>query len=156
MPAEARTTGVQLTRLGLAHARVQVASNIHDLDIRSHGPHLGDATQTRRPHASAAWQGVKRVACAAHDRVTRIHSLGHGRDHQPARQLRGHVLHGMHAQIDRTCQKLHLELFREQALPAHLRKWNVQNTIAGGLDHFDLGRKPSGGLDEAFHILGLP
>ena len=56
---------VDLAVLGLAHAGVEVAAHVDDLDVGAKRAHLRDAAKRARAHPRALRQRVERVAGAA-------------------------------------------------------------------------------------------
>ena len=93
---------VHLARVQLAQPRVDVAPQLHDLEVRPHGEQLRAAAQRRGPHPRA-------LAAARRATLGRRTSASHGHrapprrraaSSQPVGQLARHVLRRVHRQVD--------------------------------------------------------
>jgi hypothetical protein len=116
-------------------ACVDVAAKPTHIEVRSQGEQRRAATKARRAHHCALGELVERAGPA--DRVARVGALGHGQDHETARQLRGHVLGRVHGQIDLTGKQRLLDLLDEAGLVRELRG-GASACIAGGRDRHEL------------------
>ena len=120
----------------LAQARVDVAADVFDLQIgtaaRSCAARRNEPVPTRAP-VREILQGP------ANQGIARIFALRNRGQRQAGRQIGRHVFQAVNGEIDRAREQRLFDFLGEKALRSDLRKCNVGDLVAGGLDDFDAG-----------------
>ena len=142
--AEALQAGIgEQRRIGLsfgelAEAGIHLATEDDDVEVRPKAADERLAAQRGRADGRALRQVEKALCRAADEGVADILARQEGREVQALRQLRRHVLGGVHGKVQRAGGKLRLDLLGEQALAADQRQRAVGDAVAGGREHDDL------------------
>ena len=144
--AGARQQGrVDLARLELAQAGVEIAAQGRHAQVRAARQQLGAPAQRDRADHRSVRQPVDPAGTRARDQhVARIGPRQHRADRKARRQPGRQVLHRMHREIDPAVEQRRLELLAEQPLAAELGERPVDHEIAGRADHHDLERARRG------------
>ena len=137
----ARKVAARDAALELAHPGLQVAAKLDDDEIGSPQLELGAPPQARCPDGGPDGQLGQRAAVQRDEGVAGILARQVAVDQQPLGLKDGHVLHGMHGDVDRARQQVLLDLAGEEALAADLAQGTVLNGVSGGLDDNDLGKR---------------
>jgi len=138
-----------------ADARVDVATEIVHVQVRTHRFHLRGTAQAGGAHAGARGQGLEPLARVREQRVARIGPLQVGAERQAAGQRGGHVLEAVHGQVDLAGQHRLFDLLQEGALAADAFQAPIEHLVAGGGDLLELDLVAAGD-EEVLHVLGLP
>ena len=104
----------------LAQARANVTAQILDDQIGTKRPQLRLASQARRAHASAMWQGIEIGVTVGNKGIARVFAFEEGRQFQSIRLLRGDVLHRMHRDIGAAFEHRLFQFLHEQSLATRL------------------------------------
>ena len=127
--------GIVAAFIQFAQARVDVAANVFDLQIGTPRSKLRGAAQANRcPRERLARRSSKARPIRASRGSSRS---GNGGQREAGRQIGGHIFEAVHGQIDRAGEQRLLNFLGEQAFRSHLRKRDVGDLVAGGLDNFD-------------------
>ena len=121
---------VEVLALKLLQARVDIAAQVRNIEVRPCVQELRLAAQARGADLCALRQILERLVHRAHHSVPRIKSLRDGRDHEALRHLCRHVLEAVHRDVDAALEHLLLELFREEPLAADLGERRVEDLVA--------------------------
>ena len=91
---------IELARGDLTQARVDVAPDVHDLEVGPTSLELRNASRRTRPDAGSGRQRVHREGVARAQRITSIRALGNRRDRQARMRRRRQILEGVHHDVD--------------------------------------------------------
>ena len=148
---------VDLAVLGLAHAGVEVAAHVDDLEVGAQRAHLAAAAKRARAQLAAL-----RAATRGRSRRRR-RSRRAGRPARASRAITspsgssvGTSFIECTARSTVPGDELDLDLLGEQALAAHLGQRHVEDLVAGGLDDLELDRQPGDLLQQPLDVLRLP
>ena len=119
--------------LELADARLHVAAEVHALQLGELVQELRLAAQRRGANQRAVGELGQVVVLDGDERVTHVLAGEHAGQEGALGKVRGHVLHGVHGEVDATVQQRDVQLAREQTFAADVRQGLVQNLVAGGL-----------------------
>ena len=92
---------------------------------------------------------------AMRELVARVRALHDSRQFELVGQLRRHILHAVHGQIDMPGRQSLLDLLGEHTLGSHLGQGHVGDLVAGSLDDFDFHSVPLLAKQRG-HMVGLP
>ncbi len=136
---------VEVPRVQLPEARVDVAPHWREASARDHhrelrdAPHAAGADRRRRTQRRA--RGLERRGrrrTREHERVARVLAWQDPGDGQRLRRDRRHVLRAVHREIDAILEQRLLDFLNEEPLVARLGERRVLQPIAGGLDDDEL------------------
>ena len=152
---------VQLARIEAPQARIHIAAQRFDAQVRPRGQYLRLTSETRGTEARTARQFLKagnetqrRIAVVVfpaqwdfrrgggHQRIAGVGARQHGGNHQPVGELAGHILHGMHGEIRESVLEGRLQFFDEQALAADRSEAPILDAVAFGGHRHEL--RPQG------------
>ena len=119
--------------LELADARLHVAAEVHALQLGELAQELRLAAERRGADERAVGELGQVVVLDGDERVAHVLAGEHAGQDGALGQVRGHVLHGVHRDVDATVEQRDVQLAREQPFPADVRQGLVQNLVAGGL-----------------------
>ena len=150
--------GVELPALEPSQARVDVAAQGLDRQVRPRRQELRLTAQTRGAESCAGGQlGDAGGVGAAEQSVPGVGALEQRRDGEAARQLRRDVFHRMHRDVRTPLIERDLELLDEQALAADRREAPVLDAVALRGHGLELHREPLvRPPEQRGHVLGLP
>ena len=152
---------VVFSRIELAQARVDVAADRRERGAGEGRRQLRDAPDAARADARRAAQGGERRRDVAprrrrqHEGVAGIFPRQRGRDRQPVRKHRGHVLGAVHRHVDGVVEQRVFDLLDEQPLGADFRYRRRLQPVAGCLDDDQLDVH-AGGFEPRRHRPRLP
>jgi len=128
----------------LGHAIVQlfetglhVATKFNHLKVRAAQLKLCFAPQTGRPHHRPPCQIIQSTGTRRDKGITHVFARQIGVQHQTLRLQHWHVFHGMHGDVDFTCQHVLFDLAGEQTFAADFFQRAVDDLVTGGLDDHD-------------------
>lgn len=122
--------GIEVLALELLEPRVDIATQVRNLEVRPRMQQLCLAAQARRADLRALRQIFKRFVLRAHDGVARVKALCDGGNDESFRHLRRHVLEAVHRDVDAAGEHILLELLREEPLAADLGERRVEDLVA--------------------------
>ena len=129
---------VRLPGIKTAQSRVDVAVQRDHVEVGSQRTQKAGAARAVRTHLRAHSEVVERTHYVARDqRVSRIRSLGIGRDHELRIVLEREVFGAVHGEVDLTGDERALEGRHEDALPDR-RVRRPQVTVGNDCLHLDL------------------
>jgi hypothetical protein len=119
--------------LELADARLHVPAEVHALQSGELVQELRLAAQRRGADERAVGELGQVVVLDGDERVAHVLAREHAGQDGALGKVRGHVLHGVHGDVDATVEERDVQLAREQTLTADVRQRLVENLVAGGL-----------------------
>ncbi len=147
--------GVVLPLVELAQARVQIAAQRHDLQIRAQVLQQHLAAQAGGTHHRALGQ-ILQARIARRDKgIARVFALHHAGQGEALGQLHGHVLERVHGDMGAAFFQGHFQFLDEQALAAHLGEGAIQDLVALGGHAQQLHLQPLG-AQQCLDVVGLP
>eukprot|EP00958_Prasinococcus_capsulatus_P015766 scaffold1690_cov366-Prasinococcus_capsulatus_cf.AAC.2 len=132
--------GVHDTLVEFAQARLDVAPEVDHLEGGMLVEELGLAAQGGAADDGRLGELAEGAVLEAHEGVAHVLARQVAVEHGALGQVRGHVLHGVHGDVDAAVQEGLVDLLGEEALAANVRQGLAEHLVAGGLDHHDLQR----------------
>ncbi len=148
-PGQRQQGRVALARFELAHPRVRVAAQGHDLQVRPVHQHLRRPAQRRGADPRALGQVHQRLGMGGEEGVARVVALEDAGDGEALGQPRLHVLHRMDGDIHLVRVERLLQLLGEQALAADLGERPVEDLVGHGGDDDEFGLQAGIGGNDA-------
>eukprot|EP00961_Rhodomonas_salina_P176729 2382412-Rhodomonas_salina.2 len=104
----------------LAETRLNVAAEVHALDARVLGQELSLTPERGGANDGALGQLLDSLVLRGDERVTGVLAREHGFQVRVIREEGGHILHGVHAEVNLISKQRDIQFLREQPLSADL------------------------------------
>mmetsp|Transcript_18971 Transcript_18971/g.46586 ORF Transcript_18971/g.46586 Transcript_18971/m.46586 type:complete len:381 (+) Transcript_18971:301-1443(+) len=132
----------------LLQAGLDVPAEVLDLNPGVLGEDLGLAAQGGGPDHGALGHLLDALVLLRDEDVAGIFAREVAREDGALREVGGDVLHRVHADVNLVEEELHVELLREEALPADLGEGDVEPLVPLGRDDVDGDRALLGEVRE--------
>ena len=156
-PGGSQDDGGVVTTVELAQARVQIATQRLNDQMRETRPQRCLATQAGGAHHSAGRQRGQIGVVVGDKGVARVFAFENGRQCEALRQLHRHILERMDGQIGTSLGQRDFQFLHEQTFAPHLGERAVENLVAA-CGHAEDGHVARGivFLQCSTHVFGLP
>ena len=131
-PGEHESVGLTLAHL--ADASVDVAPDLHGLQVRAPMQELGAAPEAGGSDYGILGEAIRVIARVGDESISRIVALGDRREDYTLRDLRRHILRGVYGQVDIAGQERFVELACEDVALVYNGERHVRVVLAGGFD----------------------
>src|ERR1700692_622767 len=121
----------------LAQARVDVAAQRMNVEIRADGFELSLTAKAGCAYTRTVWQFLKAGVVARAEGVARVLPCGDGSNFKSLGKFGGQVFQRMYGKIDVAVGEGFFNFFCEHALGADHGEGNVGNFVTGSMDDFD-------------------